>query len=95
MNNRFFTKAAAAAMSLVMSTLSMPFSVYASDQQIMNQTADDNDDKHVKQSGKNFPGHVNCGSTGTPFVDHIGDGSQNAADNEDFDSGCPEFAHVF
>ena len=40
MNNRFFTKAAAAAMSLVMSTLSMPFSVYASDQQIMNQTSD-------------------------------------------------------
>ena len=40
MNNRFFTKAAAAAMSLVMSTLSMPFSVYASDHQIMNQTSD-------------------------------------------------------
>lgn len=40
MKNKFFMRAAAAAMSLVISTLSMPFSVYAADRQIIGKTTD-------------------------------------------------------
>ena len=40
MNNKFFMRAAAAAMSLVLSTLSMPFSAYAADRQVIGQTSD-------------------------------------------------------
>ena len=42
MNNKFFTRAAAAAMSLVISTLSMPFSAYAADGQHSETTTDQN-----------------------------------------------------
>lgn len=40
MKNKFFMRAAAAAMSLVISTLSMPFSAYAADRQIIGKTTD-------------------------------------------------------
>ena len=40
MNNKFFMRAAAAAMSLVISTFSIPFSSYAADRQIIGQTSD-------------------------------------------------------
>ncbi|WP_295094902.1 glycoside hydrolase family 11 protein [Ruminococcus sp.] len=40
MNNKFFKRASAAAMSLVISTLSMPISAYAADRQIIGHTPD-------------------------------------------------------